>query len=295
MNVEAIAGRLRDRVEFLAGRIGERNVYRPKSLRAALEYLEEVWRRQGYDPRRQTYQVDGIPCSNVEVERRGTTRADEIVLVGAHYDSVVGSPGANDNASGVAAMLEVSAYFAAMSPERTVRCVAFVNEEPPFYRGWKMGSQVYARAARKRRDDIRAMFSLETIGFYRDEPGSQGYPPLFRFFYPKQGNFVAFVSNLRSRRLLRRAVEAFRRHSDFPVERCAALSIVPGISWSDHSSFWKYGYRAVMVTDTAFYRYPYYHTAQDKPHRLHYRSLARVTAGLTSTVESLATAARGLD
>ena len=142
MNVEAISVRLRDRVEILAGRIGERNVYRPESLRAALEYLEEAWRQQGYEPRRQTYQVDGTPCSNVEVERRGTSRADEIVLVGAHYDSVVGSPGANDNASGLAAMLEISESFAAKSPERTVRCVAFVNEEAPFYRGWKMGSKV---------------------------------------------------------------------------------------------------------------------------------------------------------
>jgi Zn-dependent M28 family amino/carboxypeptidase len=230
----------------------------------------------------------------LEVERRGTTRADEIVLVGAHYDSVVGSPGANDNASGVAAMLEISADLASRSPERTVRCVAFVNEEPPFYRGWKMGSKVYARAARKRGDDIRAMFSLETIGFYSDEPGSQTHPPLFRYFYPNQGNFVAFVSNLGSRRLLRRAVEAFREHSDFPVERCAALSIVPGISWSDHSSFWRHGYRAVMVTDTAFYRYPYYHSAQDKPHRVRYDALARVTAGLRGMVESLATGSRDL-
>jgi Zn-dependent M28 family amino/carboxypeptidase len=289
MNVEAISRRLRDRIEALAGRIGERNVYRPDSLRAALEYLERAWRRQGYEPRRQTYRVEGTSCSNVEVERRGTTRAEEIVLVGAHYDSVVGSPGANDNASGVAAVLEISAILASKSPERTVRCVAFVNEEPPFYRGRKMGSQVYARAARERGDDIRAMFSLETIGFYSDEPGSQRHPPLFRYFYPHRGNFVAFVSNLRSRRLLRRAVGAFREHSDFPVERCAALSIVPGISWSDHSSFWRRGYRAVMVTDSAFYRYPYYHTARDKPHRLHYGSLARVTAGLRGMVESLAT------
>jgi Zn-dependent M28 family amino/carboxypeptidase len=211
-----------------------------------------------------------------------------VVLVGAHYDSVMGSPGANDNASGVAALLEISAFFASTITDRTVRFVAFVNEEPPFYHGGRMGSLVYARAARKRGDDIRAMFSLETIGYYRDEPGSQSYPPLFRFFYPKQGNFVAFVSNLRSRGLLRESVSAFRKHSDFPVEQVATLSIVPGVSWSDHSSFWKNGYRAVMVTDTAFYRYSHYHTPHDTPKKLCYPAFGRVTAGLVGVVEALA-------
>jgi Zn-dependent M28 family amino/carboxypeptidase len=143
-----------------------------------------------------------------------------------------------------------------------------------------MGSSVYARAARARGDDIRAMFSLETIGYYRDEPQTQRYPPCFDFFYPDRGHFVAFVSNWRSRRLLRAAVAAFRAASDFPVESAAVPSFVPGVGWSDHLNFWREGYAAVMVTDTAPYRYPYYHTPEDTPEKVDYEAFARVCTGL---------------
>ena len=152
-----------------------------------------------------------------------------------------------------------------------------------------MGSMVYARAARKRGDDIRLMMSLEMLGCYRDEPGSQRYPPLFRYFYPDRGNFVALVSNLRSRRLLRRTVSLFKSLSDVPVESLATLSIVPGVSWSDPLSFWRRGYPALMVTDTAFYRYPYYHTAWDTPDKINYDTMARVTDGLFGAISALAT------
>lgn len=151
-----------------------------------------------------------------------------------------------------------------------------------------MGSHVYASAARRRGDDIRLMIALETIGYHRDEPGSQHYPPLFGFFYPGRGNFIAFVSNLRSRRLLRRTVELFRAHSDFPAEHLATPALVPGASWSDHRSFWKQGYRALMVSDTAFYRYPHYHSPADTPDKLNYDALARVAAGLFKAVTALA-------
>jgi hypothetical protein len=166
--------------------------------------------------------------------------------------------------------------------------VAFVNEEPPFFYWGKMGSGVYAREARRRGDDILTMMSLEMLGCYSDEPGSQGYPPLFRYFYPDRGNFVAMVSNLRSRRALRRAVAAFRESCDVPVESVATLGLVPGVSWSDHLSFWRQGYRALMVTDTAFYRYPHYHSAADTPERLDYATMARVQEGLARAVLRLA-------
>ena len=147
---------------------------------------------------------------------------------------------------------------------------------------------VYARAARKRGDDIRLMMSLEMLGYYDSRPKSQHYPPFFRFFYPDCADFIAFVSNLRSRRQLRRAVAAFRSHSDFPIEHVAALSIIPGIGFSDQLSFWRQGYRALMVTDTAFYRYPYYHTPWDVPDELDYEAFARVTEGLCGTIVALA-------
>jgi Zn-dependent M28 family amino/carboxypeptidase len=279
---------LRTHVETLAGAIGERNIFRPRALSDAAGFITCEWRRQGYEVTPQTYECQGLPCANLEVTRRGTPRSDEIILVGAHYDSVIGSPGADDNASGIAALLELSRRLADAAPARTVRFVAFVNEEPPLYATGAMGSHVYASAARRRGDDIRLMIALETIGYHRDEPGSQHYPPLFGFFYPGRGNFIAFVSNLRSRRLLRRTVELFRAHSDFPAEHLAAPALVPGVSWSDHRSFWKQGYRALMVSDTAFYRYPHYHSPADTPDKLNYDALARVAAGLSKAVTALA-------
>lgn len=272
--------RLRRHVAVLAGEVGERNVFHPIALRAAADYISGQWYGQGYRVTAQTYLARGVPCANLEVTRIGVDRPQEFILVGAHYDSVAGSPGANDNGSGVAAMLEISRLFAAARPGCGVRFVAFVNEEPPFFFWGRMGSKVYARAARLRGDDIRLMASLETLGYYRDEPGSQRYPPLFRWFYPRRGNFLAFVSNFRSRRAMLGMVAAFRAHCRLPAEHLATFAWVPGVAWSDHYPFWRQGYRALMVTDTAFYRYPYYHTAQDTPDKLDYTRLALATQGL---------------
>jgi Zn-dependent M28 family amino/carboxypeptidase len=272
---------------MLAGTIGERNVSRPLALQAATDYIEKTWRGQGYEVVPLSYPVDGMRCANLEITRTGTTRPQDILLIGAHYDSVSGSPGANDNASGVAALLEISAYCARFLPATTLRFVAFVNEEPPFFFRREMGSLVYARVARKRGDGIRLMMSLEMLGCYRNEPGSQRYPPLLRHFFPSQGNFLAFVSNLRSRAALRRTVRAFRAQSDFPVEQLSTFALVPGVAWSDHLSFWRQGYRALMVTDTAFYRYSYYHSPSDTPDKLDYVPFSRVTAGLQRTIVDL--------
>ena len=219
---------------------------------------------------------------------RGAARKDQILLIGAHYDTVRGSPGANDNGSGVAALIELSRLFADLEPAMTVRFVAFVNEESPFFATDLQGSMVYADMARRRGDDIRLMVCLETMGCYSDKPGSQGYPPLFKFFYPDQANFIGIVSNFRSWRAMRRLAAAFRRGSHFPLETTAMFPFVPGVSWSDHRSFWVQGFRAVMITDTAFYRYPHYHAVTDTPERLDYPSLAHVTLGLHSALAELA-------
>jgi len=201
---------------------------------------------------------------------------------------VQGSPGANDNASGVAGLIEIARLLRGAAAARTIRLVAFVNEEPPFFYWGQMGSRIYARAARARGDDIRVMLSLEMLGCYRSEPGSQSYPPFLKFFYPGRGDFIAFVSNLRSRRALREVVAAFKANSDFPVESLASPAIVPGVSWSDQLSFWREGYRAVMVTDTAFYRYRWYHSPRDTPEKLNYADMARVVDGLARAVRALA-------
>jgi hypothetical protein len=178
------AVRLDAHVRELAGTIGERNVFRPRALQVAADYIEATWRAQGYAVTSQAFDAYGVRCVNLEASRTGTTRPDEILLIGAHYDSVRGCPGANDNASGVAALLELARGFAALAPALTVRFVAFVNEEPPSFATGDQGSVVYARAARARGDAIRLMVSLETIGCYLETPGSQRYPPLFRHFFP---------------------------------------------------------------------------------------------------------------
>ncbi len=286
--VDSLEERLEAHVRHLAGQIGWRNVFRPKGLEAALRYIEDEWRAQGYAVELQWFEARDVRCANLEVTRSGSTRPTEIILIGAHYDSVLGSPGANDNASGVAAMLELSRLMAERSPARTIRFVAFANEEPPFFRTREQGSVVYARAAKERGDDIRLMASLETMGFFSDARRSQNYPPLFRYFYPDRGNFLGLVSDLRSREAMLRLAEAFRSHSDFPLEHTATLRFIPGVAWSDHRSFWREGYRAVMITDTAFYRYMHYHTAQDTPDKLTYPEFAQATAALFEAFAALA-------
>ncbi|MFY9943504.1 MAG: M28 family peptidase [Desulfobacterales bacterium] len=280
--------RLEHDVRQLAGVIGERNVFHPEALHAAAAYIDNSWQSQGYAVERQTYTAAGVPSANLEISIPGSHRPGEILLIGAHYDSVRGSPGADDNASAVAALLEISRFFAGRRPARTVRLVAFVNEEPPFFATRRQGSMVYAAAARKRGDDIRLMLSLEMLGYFSSRPGSQRYPPFFGRFYPDTADFIALVANLGSRRSMHRLARAFRAASDFPLAHIATLALVPGVSWSDHRSFWRRGYRAVMVTDTAFYRNPFYHTGGDTSETLDYPKLAAVTDGLAQAAATLA-------
>ena len=281
-----IAGNLRGHVEAIASR--EHNVFRSAELEASARYVEKTFARLGYAVAAQRFQSGQVEVRNIEVEVRGGTRASEIVLVGAHYDSAAGAVGANDNGSGVAAMLELARLLKEANPTRTLRFVAFVNEEAPFYRSDAMGSRHYARRSKERGENIIAMFSLETIGYYSDQPGSQRYPFPLGLFYPASGNFVAFVSNLGSRALLHEALASFRRHAGIPSEGLAAPALIPGVDWSDHWSFWQAGWPALMVTDTALYRYPYYHTMQDTLDKVDYERLARVVAGLHGMLRDLA-------
>jgi Zn-dependent M28 family amino/carboxypeptidase len=286
--VNELEARLRRHVQVLAGEIGERHVWRPRALRAAADYLRTQLEAAGFAVAAQAYEARGVRCENLEVTIPGGQRARDVVLAGAHYDTVEGSPGADDNASGVAGLVEIARELRASAPARTLKLVAFVNEEPPFFPFGQMGSRVYADAARARGDDIRLMLSLEMLGFYASRLGSQAYPPLLKWFYPDRGDFIAFVSNLRSRRELAELTRAFRAHCDFPSERLASPGFVPGVSWSDQRSFWRAGYAGVMVTDTAFYRYPHYHLPSDTPERLCYPEMARVVQGLARALAALA-------
>jgi Peptidase family M28 len=285
---QLIRDNLRRHVAALAGRIGERNVWRPEAMAAAAGYIRKTLEGAGYGVNVQAFPSRGTTVNNIEAVLPGHGAADEIIVVGAHHDTVAGCPGANDNASGVATMLELARLLAGSMLPRTVRFVAFANEEAPFFYGDEMGSNLYAARAQAQGERIEAMLSLETLGYYTDEPDTQKYPFPFSWFYPDTGNFVGFVGNLSSRSLVRQAIGAFRASTAFPSEGVAAPSGIEGIHWSDHWSFWQAGYSAIMITDTAPFRYPHYHDATDIPQQLDYTGLARVTGGLAEVVGVLA-------
>ncbi|MGB5214902.1 MAG: M28 family peptidase [Anderseniella sp.] len=285
---QLIHDNLKRHVGELAGQIGERNVWRDGSMAAADAYIRKTLEAAGYVVNVQSFTSRGVSVNNLEAVLPGKANAEEIIVVGAHYDSVADSPGANDNASGVAAMLELARLLAGTALPRSVRFVAFANEEAPFFYGDEMGSNRYAASAQAQDARIEAMLSLETIGYYTDQPGSQRYPFPFNLFYPNTGDFIGFVGNLSSRGLVRRAVGAFRAHTAFPSEGVAAPSGIEGVHWSDHWAFWEAGYPAIMVTDTAPFRYPDYHRATDVPKALDYVGMARVTGGLVDVIGVLA-------
>jgi hypothetical protein len=277
---------LKSDVQTLAGEIGERNMARYGQLNAAADFIEDSFSRAGLHPRRDSYAVRGQACHNIEAEIPGTR--PDVVLIGAHYDSVFGSPGANDNGSGVAALLALARRFAGKPAQQTLRFVAFVNEEPPYFLTEQMGSFVYAGRCKARGDRISAMISLETIGYFSDAPHSQTYPAAgLGVFYPTVGNFIGFVSNVHSRALLRRSIALFRKHAKIPSEGAALPSFVPGVSWSDQWAFWQHGYPGIMITDTAPFRYPHYHSATDTPDKLDYDRFALVVSGMQKVIKGL--------
>lgn len=282
-----MARRFEAHVAALCSHPAGRNYIEKEGLAAARAYIAEQFEASGYPVKHQEYQIAGDRFANLEVTRPGTTRADEIVIVGAHYDAVIGAPGANDNGSGVAAVLELAARFKDAEFSRSIRFVTFVNEEPPHFMQGTMGSDVYARQAAREKQKIVAMYSLETIGYFRDDAGSQQYPPLFNLFYPRTGNFIAFVGNLRSRGLVTRSLQSFRTHARFPSEGIAAPAIIPGINWSDHWSFWKQGYPAIMITDTAPYRYPHYHSPEDTPDKVDYEKMVPIVRGIEKMLQDM--------
>lgn len=282
-------GRMQRHVEVLATEITTRDTQHPESLEQAAEYIRKTWIEQGFEVHDQEYVADGVTVRNLEVVIRGLQLPDEIVIVGAHYDSAHAWPGADDNASGVAAMLELSLRFslAAAPPSRTLRFVAFTNEEPPHFQTDTMGSLVYAKRCVKRGEQITGMLSLETVAYYSNEVGSQQYPWPLGYFYGDVGNFIAFVGDTSSRAFVHETLQVFRNEGKFPSDGIAAPTSIPGIGWSDHWSFSKCGFPAVMITDTAPFRNPHYHKPTDTAEKLDYESLTRVVQGVEQVVSAL--------
>jgi Zn-dependent M28 family amino/carboxypeptidase len=253
-----------------------------ENLQAAGRYIEKILKRYGYSIQSQSYLFEGKEVRNIIATHPNKHAHEETILVGAHYDTVPGSPGADDNASGVAGMLELARLFSDHPTARTLKFVAFSNEEDGL-----IGSQVYSRWAKERGERIVAMISLEMIGYYTDEFHSQKYPAGLRLFYPDTGNFIGVVGHLRYMGLVWKVKTALKKHSTVPVESLAGVSWIRGIELSDHASFWREGYPALMITDTAFYRNPHYHTSMDTSETLDYKRMAEVVQGLYHVLNSL--------
>jgi len=277
--------RLRNYVEHLSVNIGERHYGVPANLRQAEQYIEQTFSRISPNVHVQKFTARDHVFRNIWIEFRGTELPDEIIVIGGHYDTVYGSPGADDNATAVAALFETAKAFNLIRLKRTVRFVAFANEEPPFFHTENMGSLHYAQQCRQAGDSITAMYCYESLGYYTDEPGSQSYPVRFlKWFYPDTGNFIAFVGDLGSKKLTRQTVRDFRDSAKFPSVGFAAPRWMPGVSLSDHWSFWQYGYRAVMITDTPILRNPHYHKMSDRPEYIDFDRFTMVISGLIRTI-----------
>jgi hypothetical protein len=282
-----LAGRLRAHVVAVASE--PHNIQHPEALETAAQHIERTL-RLAYSIDRQVFSVQGSEVRNIEATREPRdTPAAGTLIVGAHYDSFEDSPGANDNATGTAAVLELARLLETWQPKQTrLRFVLFVNEEPPYFRTADMGSWRYAERLSERGERVRGMIALETIGAFSDTPGSQRYPPPFGLVFPSTANFVAFVGMPGGRGFLREVIGSFRRLAEFPSIGGVAPDIVPGIGWSDHWAFHQFGFAAIMVTDTAPYRYQHYHLPSDTPDKVDYDKLARITKGLERVVRDIA-------
>jgi Zn-dependent M28 family amino/carboxypeptidase len=268
---------LRRHIQVLSFDIGERNLFKYENLEKAARYIKQELESLGYHLEEQVYSIGGKPYRNLIATKKGINKKDKIIIVCAHYDSVWGSPGADDNASAVAGLLELARLLCQDNLNKTIKFIAFTNEEPPIFMSHDMGSLRYAKEARRKKENIEAVLCLESLGFYSEKKNSQSYPLGLNFFYPDKGNFIGITSNFSSAPLLKKIVKEFKNNSSLPIEYLIApIFFAPAISFSDNWSFWRFGYKAVMITDTAFYRNPYYHTAEDTPDKLNYASITEV-------------------
>ena len=283
---EDLVTALRRDVEFLATEIGPRNLYHYAALAQSADYCERSFHGMRYTPLLQRYHARHHVFANISAEIEGSTRRDEIVVVGAHYDSHKNSPGANDNASAVAALLQLARAFAGSHPARTMRFVAFTNEESPFTRTRHMGSRVYAKECRMRGDNVVAMLGLEMLGCYLPEKGTQ-WLSLGGYFLPRKGDFLALVGN-RSSRLLEHIAQLLRGDATLRSVPVLLPTHVPGARSSDHWSFWMEGFPAVMATDTGPLRDRHYHRTSDTPDKVNFVWLAQIAVALERVLSVLA-------
>jgi len=279
---------LKAHVKMLTRTIGERSIYKPENLEKTAEYIESFYRSINIEPMRLPYDHPTGQVANILAAINFSQSPSKTYLIGAHYDSVVSTVGADDNASAVAVQLETARQMGLLKGKKqldlSLKFISFALEEPPVYGTRHMGSRVYAKEARKAGEKIDGMICLEMVGYTCHEPGCQTYPfPLMFLGYPKTGNFIGIAGNFKSRKFTRSLCEAFEHNPDLPVVSLTVPLngyLLPNIRLSDHASFWDRGYKAVMITDTAFYRNPYYHSRADTMEKLDFIFMARLVKSL---------------
>lgn len=293
MDIEKTKTYLKAHVKMLTQTIGERSIYKPANLDKTANYIKSFYRSIGMVPARLPYDHGTGRVENIAARMDSTTDPARTYLIGAHYDSVAGTVGADDNASAIAVQLEVARHMAQAekSPALCLTFVSFALEEPPVFGTRHMGSRVYAKAARKKDETIDGMICLEMVGYTCRNPGCQAYPfPLMFMGYPKTGNFIGIVGNLRSTGFTRSLFRSFEQNPDLPVVSLTVpLSgfLLPSVRLSDHASFWDQGYKAVMITDTAFYRNPHYHRPSDTMETLDFSFMANVVKSICIFLRSV--------
>ncbi|MCL4475209.1 MAG: M28 family peptidase [Nitrospirae bacterium] len=290
LDLSRIKNEMEEDVAYMQG-LGPRNSMSEanyKQLRLCEEWIVRKWESQGYTVRGHSFTVNGRDYANLEIEFHGKTSPSEIIIVSAQYDTLPDSPGANNDGSGMAVLFQLSGLLKNFTGDRTLRLVAFVNEEDPFFGTEKMGSYQYAMRSYHKGEDIRFMLSLDSLGIYKDEPGTQRLPFPFSLFYPDRGNFLAFIGNLSSRKYMIETTRGFKKGSSFPIRAGVVPEWVKGAPWSDHQSFWKFGYPGIQVTDTGGFRSPYHTTREDTMEKLNFDAMSRIAIGMYTAVDELA-------
>lgn len=280
----ALEADLRDMVTWMSVTVGPRNPPHYDALCRTEDWIRETWRSQGYEVGEQSFVVEGLVCTNLEIGIPGRLSTADPVIVTAQYDTWPDSPGANNNASGMAVLLQLSRLLRDDQPDRPLRLVAFTVQEPPYN---ELGSRMYAQRCRERGERIRVMMSMDAIGIYKHEPHTQQLPYPFSLLYPDRGDFLAFIADLQTRPRVVEATRGFKRGSRFHIETAAIPRSVKGASWSDHHSFWDQGYRAIQITDTGAFRASSHTNANDTIEKIDFAALARITLGMYGAILEL--------
>ncbi|CAN2048926.1 M28 family peptidase [Candidatus Magnetomoraceae bacterium gMMP-1] len=288
IDIQKTAQNLEDHLHALTINIGERSVRTPEALQETVNYIQSFYKEIDLPVHTEPYQYQNFTVANVVSEIFFCSYPSKNYIIGAHYDSVAGTVGADDNASAIAVQLETARCLRELKNrdqlDLAVKFVSFTLEEPPAFGTRYMGSKVYAKKARKEKEKLDGMICLEMVGYTCHEPGCQEYPfPLMMMDYPKQGDFIGIVGDFNSGNLTASLFKAFKKNTKLPVIKLTVPLkgwLMPSVRLSDHASFWDEGFKSVMITDSAFYRNPHYHLPSDTMDKLDFNFMAQVVKSL---------------